>query len=268
MMREKFIPVGVLIALSICALLCLWLVQGSSEVAAGQADKIVSDKTELGTVWRLNSREQFILSSATSEGDVGKIQYARDGQTIATWKTGCPSRQYGAPLVMGAYPEQVIAVPFEVGGGTGVGEYHWVLVTRSEKKVFWKHMGLWAYWSHGKDEIDFSLSPYLLHMGKDLQFDFRQAVRARDQVNVVAGRLSLAFRVDGQSSLMPINIQDAMALIQLLESPLDSVRKWARGVIQACLPAELIRVLADQDWRLTSSSKKAISKSLNTLFSK
>ncbi len=217
-------------------------------------------------LWRVTSEDTLSLEVAASENSTGAIRLIRSGQVIASWRTGFPTRQFGVPLVMGPYPEQVIIVPFEVGGGTGVGGYDWVSIRRTKGGVFWKHMGLWATWSHGKHDYSFSMGPCLLGSGKNLLFEFRYSRRTEDGTKAVGGRLKLEVRGKEHPTLAPVALQDAMALVQLLDSPLVAVRAWGGKVVQQCLPKDIGLPLSRKGWKVDDADRKLMTDALSSYF--
>ena len=265
-MKQSILLIGALLLFSSC------LTTAGTSLGTSEEHP---DKNQVGSpgdpsdrLWPITRDDTLSLEVAGSESSTGTIRLIRSGQAVSSWSTGFPTRQFGMPLVIGPYPEQVIIVPFELGGGTGAGSYDWVSVRQAKGETFWKHMGLWAIWSHGKEEYDFSMSPYLLGSGRDLLFEFRYSQKTEEVTKVVEGRLSLEIRGKNGPVLTPVTLQDAMSLVQLLDGPLDGVRGWAGSIIHKCLPKDIGASLVRKGGKVDDGDRKAIVEALSNYFEK
>ena len=230
--------------------------------APGQAPAVPLGRSrDLDTsVWRLNAETSLSFAESESESSLGTIKLLRSGEVVASWETDSFARWFGTPAAIGSYPAQCVLVPYFHGGGTGVAQYHWCIVVFEKGRNAFYDMGLWAYWSYFRDEIvwDFRLSPDLLSPRDHLVLNFSHMVREDRETKVISGQVALTMpdRKTEQAELVPVILNDAMACMELLESPCEGARQWGAQVLQSVVPAELVPELMENNGQLRQNTKE------------
>ncbi len=205
---------------------------------AGEAEP---GETEL-RVWKPSKSVKVILTPSERESQPGGIQWiGTEGSTLLrTWSI---TRFFGRPCLLGSYPDQLVVLPYLVGGGTGAAEYDWVVISRLDGKPALREMGLWRYWSVSKDSYEFRLSPALAAVGAEVRqtaIEFLYVARHEGEADIIEGTLLLCCpNAEGASwRLCPLRLEDALSCVALLDCRLDAARHWASGILAVMAPDE------------------------------
>jgi hypothetical protein len=219
------------------------------------------------TEWKLSSQDIFRLQLPEADGPaVGHVRHIRSGRVVNVWDTGSVARQYYSPLVLGSFPKQFVIVPYLEGGGTGYAVIKWGIIEVTKSGSAFADMGLWASWSHAKNQYDFRVSPCLINAGEKVLFEFQYSQTKERATTVIAGTLTLSARGKDGPILIPATLQDAMATVQLLDSSLEVVRNWAKNVIRQCVPEDVGALLARVEPNTDDADRKVIDDSVRNYF--
>ncbi len=189
--------------------------------------------------WRPSEDTTIGLVPSDSEGRGGVIRWTRARSTVA-WETSSVARSFGSPCLLGSFPDQLVVLPYYVGGGTGCAEYRWVLIHMQGqgRKPTLQEMGLWSALDVGKESYEFRVRPSLtLGAGKEnahrSRFEFLYVARCDNRLSVSEGHLLLCGPKGLKSTwtLRPESLDDAISCLALLDCPIEAVSQWASGIL-------------------------------------
>jgi len=211
--------------------------------------------------WRLSKDTTISLVPSDTEGRGGVIRWRRARNSVA-WETSYVARSFGSPCLLGSFPDQLVVLPYHVGGGTGSAEHRWVLIDMQGRKPTLQEMGLWMALSAAKESCKFRVYPTLtVGAGKEnagqSRFDFLYVARGDNRISLSEGQLLLS-RPKGLKStwtLRPVLLNDAISCLALLDCPNEAVSRWASGIL-SILAEDEVRAYLQARGRSSSATEK------------
>ena len=223
---------------------CMWSSEGKEHVSRrGEHEQEMPDLrlvADGGEVVNVFFQESF------GESDQGEISGRHSSGQQFVYEIGCVTLGFANPCILETSDHglQAAIVPYRVGGGTGVGVFHWVLVGTKNGSLYAKDMGVWESYVIliGQYSREFQLSPYLSKRGPRgevvLQFLFLDQDEKRTKA--IEGRVLLKLSLQNKevvARLVPFGKEDARACVALLsENSVAYVDEWSASVVESICP--------------------------------